>query len=166
MKTAGVSIPLWAFSSLTLTGSNSEIGDFVGETLDSFQDHIESCGSFCVSKSQALEELVALYEEASENNWDGEESLKVDYEAFEKAFLLLESMPETWEKPEIDAEPDGEISIEWYVEPYRRISVSMGKENRIAYAWLKGDEFGNAVEKLAGNSFPSGLLFQADRILS
>lgn len=43
-------------------------------------------------------------------------------------------------QPEVSAEPDGHINLEWYRKPRRVVSVSIAPDNRLHWATLIGTE--------------------------
>ena len=86
----------------------------------------------------ALEELEKVYEECSEANWDGYGAMPISRETYSEARKLLRMMPSSLPRPDISAEPDGEITFEWYKEKYSVVVISVGGNNLITYAGLFG----------------------------
>ena len=85
-----------------------------------------------------LEELEKVYEEYSEANWDGYGAMPISRETYSEARKLLRMMPSSSPMPDISAEPDGEITFEWYKEKYSVFVISVGGNNLITYAGLFG----------------------------
>jgi hypothetical protein len=86
----------------------------------------------------ALEELEKVYEECSEANWDGYGAIPISRETYSEARKLLRMIPSFLPRPDISAEPDGEIALEWYKEKYSVFVISVGGNNLITYAGLFG----------------------------
>lgn len=86
----------------------------------------------------ALEHLEEVYEECSEPNWDGYEAEPISYETYLEARKLLTMIPSSLPMPEILAEPDGEVGLEWYTNRYSVFVVSVAGRNIITYAGLFG----------------------------
>jgi hypothetical protein len=86
----------------------------------------------------ALEELEKVYEECLEANWDGYGAMPISRETYSKARKLLRMIPPSLSRPDISAEPDGEITFEWYKEKYSVVVISVGGNNLITYAGLFG----------------------------
>lgn len=86
----------------------------------------------------ALEELEKVYEECLEANWDGYGAMPISRETYSKARKLLRMMPSSLSRPEISAEPDGEITFEWYREKHFVFVISVGGNNLITYAGMFG----------------------------
>ncbi len=85
-----------------------------------------------------LEELEKVYEECLEANWDGYGAMPISRETYSKARKLLRMIPPSLPRPDISAEPDGEITFEWYKEKYSVVVISVGGNNLITYAGLFG----------------------------
>jgi hypothetical protein len=86
----------------------------------------------------ALEELEKVYEECLEANWDGYGAMPISRETYSKARKLLRMMPSSLSRPDISAEPDGEITFEWYREKHFVFVISVGGNNLITYAGMFG----------------------------
>jgi len=86
----------------------------------------------------ALEELEGVYEECLETNWDGYGAMPISRETYSEARKLLRMVPSSLPRPDISAEPDGEITFEWYREKYSVFVISVGGNNLITYAGLLG----------------------------
>ena len=86
----------------------------------------------------ACEELEKVYEECLEANWDGYEAISISRETYSEARKLLRMMPSFLPRPDISAEPDGEITFEWYREKYSVFVISVGGNNLITHAGLFG----------------------------
>ena len=79
-------------------------------------------------------ELEKIFEECSSDGWDGERAKPVSKEVLRHAAAFLESFPSGIELPDIGAEPDGSVSLEWYRSAERVISVSVNPGGEIFYA--------------------------------
>jgi len=76
--------------------------------------------------------------EAADSNWDGYGSRAANRMAVEHAMRFLWHIPAGLPEPGVGIDPDGEISLEWYKSPYRRFSVSVGRDGRLSFAGLFG----------------------------
>jgi hypothetical protein len=113
----------------------------------------------------AISELDSFFVSAREKNWDGEESMPVHEVSYSNARRFLSLMPRTWVKPEISADPDGELAVEWRTGPRKRFSVSIGPEERVSYAWLNGTERGNGTDTFV-DEIPEGVFTQVNRLVA
>jgi hypothetical protein len=91
-------------------------------------------------------ELESVLVDAQVENWDGEGAVPVTPEAYHHAREFLRKLPPDIPAPEVAADPDGEIALEWYRDPGFSFSISIGPTGRLAYAGLFGpeNEYGNA----------------------
>ncbi len=83
---------------------------------------------------RALSDLADLYAERAEQNWDGYGAAAIDPIAYFWARRFLMLLPTLASEIAIGSDPDGEVSLEWYVAPRRVFSVSIGREGKISYA--------------------------------
>ncbi len=103
------------------------------------EEMFEDCSqSVIINANQSLQELYNLWGECSSENWDGYGAQPVDPESFNEAERFIRALPTTVREPGVAVDPDGEISLEWYFEPRKVFSVSIGKRNEITYAGLYG----------------------------
>jgi hypothetical protein len=89
-------------------------------------------------KESLFHQLYEVSEECGSANWDGYGAMPISFEAFEKAKQFILSIPYGIPVPEVSAEPDGEITFEWFSSPSRVFSVSVGPNNELTYAGLFG----------------------------
>jgi len=76
------------------------------------------------------------------------------------AFLLPRFVP----LPEVSADPDGEISFDWLGPSGKMFSVSVNKQNRLAYAgWFGENSRNHGIEQLA-ESCPQEILRGIERV--
>lgn len=91
-----------------------------------------------VTLGKPLEILEEVYEESSQDNWDGYGASAVGVDTYLESQRFLQLLPTTIPFPEITVEPDGEIAFEWFAGPGRVLSISVGSENILTYAGLFG----------------------------
>lgn len=85
-----------------------------------------------------LRQLYQVLEECGRSNWDGYGAHSILFETYEKAKRFAQALPFGIPAPEVSAEPDGEITFEWFATPTRVFSVSVGANNELNYAGLFG----------------------------
>ncbi len=66
---------------------------------------------------EVLKALGEVYEECSEDNWDGYGASAVGVDTYLESQRFLQLLPTTIPFPEITVEPDGEIAFEWFEGP-------------------------------------------------
>lgn len=90
------------------------------------------------SGQDVLQELLKTFEECRQPNWDGYGTQPVREESYDLAHQFLAALPLSTPMPSIGAEPDGQISVEWYRSPQRTMSVSISPNGDLHYAALLG----------------------------
>jgi hypothetical protein len=88
--------------------------------------------------SIAKEELADVFTEASEKNWDGNGAKAVTLETYEMASEFLICLPDFIPAPEISAEPDGAISLDWHGKNGRVLSISINEIGKLSFAAISG----------------------------
>lgn len=116
-----------------------------------------------LSRAEAIDAVESAWRESvSKGRIDEKESAVLD-EVFETATRFINSLPLGFPQPEVVAEPDGHINLEWYRSPRRIVSVSVAPRNRLHWAALIGTESprGNAcfIERI-----PDSILDQIRRV--
>jgi hypothetical protein len=86
----------------------------------------------------AYRQLYQVLEECGRSNWNGYGAQPVLFESYERAKRFVRALPFGIPMPEVSAEPDGEITFEWFASPTRVFSVSVGPNNELNYAGLFG----------------------------
>ena len=64
--------------------------------------------------------------------------MPVSRDAYVIAYKLIESLPFGISPPEVGAEPDGHLTLEWHKHARRTLSVSIDPEGYLHYAALLG----------------------------
>jgi hypothetical protein len=116
-------------------------------------------------KVAALSQLAALAEECADPRWDGAEAAPLDPAAHAIAGRFIRSLPDGIPLPEFAPEPDGSISLDWTASRTRLFSLSIGYDNRLAYAWLDGADKGHGVAHFDGWLIPPRILDDIRRIV-
>lgn len=114
---------------------------------------------------ESLQELSNLLEECATENWDGYGALPIDLNSFNEAERFVRALPRTVPEPEVAVDPDGEISLEWYLKPRKVFSVSIGKRNEITYAGLYGPNKTYGREYF-DSEIPKAVFDNLDRLFS
>lgn len=95
-------------------------------------------GMTSFTDKEIFRELEEVFQECSSDGWDGERAKPVSKEVLRSTAAFLESLPPGVEPPQIAAEPDGAISLEWYRSPEKVISVSVNPGGEVYYAAIIG----------------------------
>lgn len=104
-----------------------------------------------MDKIKVIEEIKRIEEEFSEEGWDGYGAYPVSKESVNHAISFINSLPESLEDPSIGADPNGDITIEWYKDVHRVFSVSVTKDGELIYAAHICGRVINKEDKNSGN---------------
>jgi len=110
-------------------------------------------------------ELDKIYQACSRANWDGYGATPVKKHLRPIVESFLHTLPREIPDPEISADPDGEISLEWYYEPRKVFSISVGDSGRLAYASLDGEKKTSGIDKL-GKEIPQAIIHRLQEFFS
>ncbi|HOF33645.1 MAG TPA: hypothetical protein PKU84_13485 [Spirochaetota bacterium] len=94
-----------------------------------------------------LTRVVELTSIASVRGWDGYDGLPVTYGTHYYARRFMFRLPEHLPLPELSADPDGAISMEWYRMPDWIFSISIDDTGKLDYSGIFADK------KVSGSSF-------------
>ncbi|HUE81823.1 MAG TPA: hypothetical protein VMM84_06885 [Pyrinomonadaceae bacterium] len=110
------------------------IRDLLRATYQGWLDSI-SLGKTLQDTYKQLDQVV---EDCGRSDWDAYGAEPVLFESLENAKRFALALPFSLAAPEVSAEPDGEITFEWYSNPTRVFSVSIGPHNELTYAGIFG----------------------------
>lgn len=142
----------------TLVGGGSAISDeaqAVRKAVTEIAQSTERSMALFGEKAAALSRLTALATECAENGWDGQDAAGIDPIAVRTAERFIRALPEDLPLPEFAPDPDGSISLDWIAARNRLFSLSIGGNDRLAYAWLDGTDRGHGVARFDGQNVPA-----------
>ena len=122
--------------------------------------------SLAVSRAaeRAITHLKAIRVEAAEPDWNGFGAKALDPDAYANAQRFLEALPTTSPVPEVSADQDGEIALDWDFGHRKALTVSIGRNGRCSYAWLRGKRASHGTEWL-DDEIPSNILRALDQLV-
>lgn len=83
-------------------------------------------------------QLLALWETHAEHDWDASSAEAISQRDFFTAWNFLDALPPNIARPDFVPEPNGEIALEWYVNPNQVFVVSIGRDGIITFAGRYG----------------------------
>ena len=92
-----------------------------------------------LSRSDAIEAICEAWQ-SDDEHWKPGDDVAVPEEVKDTAVRLIQNLPLGFPQPDVSREPDGHINLEWYRNPRRVFSVSIGPNNRLHWAALIGTE--------------------------
>ena len=123
---------------LTISGYASKIADFVAKRIEESFDILQKSDALGFAAKGTFQQLYEVFEECSSDGWDGERAKPISLEVLQCTKRFLNSFPLGIEAPEVGAEPDGSITLEWYRSPNKVISISINPDGWMYYAALIG----------------------------
>jgi hypothetical protein len=108
-----------------------------GQIAEATQDHLKPV-STGEKLSTLLERLKEAYQYATGEDWEVEGNNPVALETLYNARSLISLLPLKFPLPEVDPDPDGQISLTWFVNPRRTLAVSIAPDGRISFAGIIG----------------------------
>ena len=121
-----------------ISGYASKIADFVAQQIENSLDMLQESNALGFAAKGTFQQLYEVFEECSFEGWDGERAKPISVEVLQEARKFLYSFPLGMEAPEVGAEPDGAITLEWYRSPNRVISVSIDGSGWLYFAAIIG----------------------------
>jgi len=82
----------------------------------------------------AKEELVDVFVQRLDENWDGYGAEPLNIGAFTEATRFIDFLPDNYQMPEASPEPSGSIGLEWYYDELNIISIGFHGNGRASYA--------------------------------
>ena len=139
----------------------SPAAEIVSQYVSEISRHNNETVTF--SNHSLVDQLIDVYQQAAEDGWDGEGSIGVAADTYQVAHALVESLPTAYRTPEISAEPDGHLHLEWFVNNRRVLGVSINPDGRLHWAALLGEEDPRGTCRFDGQA-PTTLLHWIGRI--
>jgi len=120
----------------TISESSSETADFVAQQRGISFGILQKSNALGFAAKGTFQQLDEVFEECSSEGWDGERAKAISIEVLRCTKRFLSSFPLGMEAPEVGAEPDGAITLEWYQSPNKVISISINPDGWMYYAAL------------------------------
>jgi hypothetical protein len=100
-------------------------------------------GEDLASEQKRLDEIdaiVKLPQRYREKNWDGLDAAPIPEAVFQEARTFLRKLPHYIRMPEVIAEPDGYLGLEWYTNKWLLYVVSFNGTGVLSCSGLIGSE--------------------------
>lgn len=110
------------------------------------------------AKARSISRIAELVAECQGPGWDGEQAAPLSAIAATSAERFVRALPSDVPLPEFAPEPDGSISLDWIESRHRLFTLSIGANDRLAYAWIDGSDRGYAVARFDGFTVPHRIL--------
>lgn len=123
---------------LTISESSSDTAYYVAQQRENFYKLLQESNALGLVAEETLQQLDEVSSECSSEGWDGANAKPVSEEVLQCAVRFLYSFSVRIEVPEVGAEPDGSITLEWYRSPNKVVSISINPDGWVYWAALIG----------------------------
>jgi hypothetical protein len=107
---------------------------------------------------RVLTELGEVCAEASKEGWDGYGARPLDPASYDFAIRFLNALPTYAPLPEVSADIDGEIALDWIFGQRKALTVSIGPTGRCTYAWMLGQSTNRGTDWI-DDEIPANIVF-------
>ena len=142
--------------------SVSDEGAWLSQLLQRIRDRFLRSEALSGPLRGVFDQLLDVYHECSEPGWDGAEALPVSMASLDAAGSFLLSLPHSFPMPEVSADAQGEIHLEWYANRRRLLTISFGS-NALHYAGQFGASTARGRET-TGLPMPESLIMSIRRV--
>jgi hypothetical protein len=139
----------------TRSTARSESAEVLTHIREEIRRHLLESYTVRHVAESALNELDAIREEARFEGWNGYGAKPLDPEAYQYARLFLEGLPTTAPVPEIGADADGDVALDWLFGPRKALTISIGPSGRCTFAWMRGMRTYRGTEWLDDDGIPA-----------
>jgi hypothetical protein len=160
-------VPSWGGLSGLLTPTRStgtsESAKWIGQKREEIRLHFLASHALGDAAEQALTELDQVRSEASKDGWNGFGSKPLNPFAYVYARAFLNALPTTAPLPEVSADPDGEVALDWVFGPRKALTVSIGATGRCTFAWMQGQSTNRGTDWIE-DEIPASIAFALGRL--
>lgn len=117
-------------------------------------------------RQELFQSLAMQAEECAREGWDGHGAMPVKMETYRAAYRFAESLPVGLPLPTVGAEPDGHLTLEWYHDASRVLSLSIGPEGELNYAALLGETSRRTGSERFQQEVPRDVLHLIDEVFA
>ena len=91
------------------------------------------------------------FDASNEPNWDSYGAAAASADSLVHALQFVDRLPPDALTAEVGVDPDGEISLEWYLDRWHVFSVSVSRDGALAFAGLYGESRVHGTERPDGD---------------
>ena len=136
--------------------ARSEPAERLAQLAEDTRMHLLDSYTMRSAAERALNELEKVRDEASFPGWNGYGAKPMHPEAYSNAKLFLEALPTMAPFPEVSADPDGDVALDWSFGPRKALSISISSTGRCTFAWMHGHRTYRGTDWLA-DEIPSNI---------
>ena len=117
-------------------------------------------------KTEVIDSIIDAFRKHQKPNWDGYGAAPLSETACAEAVLFLKKLPMSIPAPEVVPNPDGDISLEWYLRKRVLFVLTFSGKRVISYAGLFGIGAKIHGTEVFIDSVPSPIIENLCRLLS
>ncbi len=142
----------FVYCGIANTRATSNEAQHVADQFEVGRRHLQNSVSLGLGREAAFNELCSVADDCKVPNWDSQGAVAVVDDTYRVAYRFLEALPLGVQTPSVGAEPDGQLTLEWYRSPRRTLSVSVSPEGDLHYAALLGSRKRYGTEPFYGEA--------------
>ena len=119
---------------------------FVAQEREKTRKLLQMSNALGFTAKGTFQQLDEIFEECSSIGWDGANAKPISAETLQSAEAFLKSFPLGIESPDVGAEPDGAITLEWYKSTDKVISISINPGGWLYFAAIIGTKKWHGVD--------------------
>ena len=147
----------------TKSTAQSEPARKLVEMREEIRSHILESYVMRSATERTLVELEEVRTEAAQDGWDGYQGNALQPLAYLYAKLFLTTLPTTAPVPEVSADPDGEVSLDWHFGERKALTVSIGPAGRCSFAWMVGQSTFRGADWIE-DEIPASIVFALSQL--
>lgn len=148
----------------THSTARSDAATLLEAMVEEIRMHLLSSFTVRSAAESRLDELEEVRAEANAQGWNGYDALAIDPDACRQAKCFLDALPTTAPSPEISADPDGEVALDWIFGRQKALSVSIGPTGRCTFAWMLGKRTFRGTDWLDDDGIPASIVQALGRL--
>ena len=117
-------------------------------------------------KMEAVDIVIDTFRKHQKSNWDGYDAAPISEAACAEAILFLKKLPSTIPSPDVIPNPDGDVSLEWYIDQRLLFVATFSGTGIIAFAGVFGKGSKVHGTELFTESIPSSVVENLCRLFS
>lgn len=140
------------------SNAQSEPARLLLQMQEDIREHLLTSYTVRDARERLLDDLESLCAEASHKGWDGYGAEPVSPDSYDYARAFIKALPTTAPLPELNADPDGEVSLDWSFGKRRALTVSVGPTGRCTFAWVLGQRSNRGTDWIE-DEIPASIAF-------
>lgn len=141
----------------------SEPAKRISNMQEEIRKHLLTSYVIAAPTELASARLEEVWLEASQGGWDGYGAKSIDPFAYMYARFFVNALPNTAPIPEVSADSDGEVALDWFFGHRKALTVSIGSTGRCTFAWMNGQSTNRGTDWME-DDIPASILFALDQL--